>query len=611
MVLSGIVLTRRIILTLCVLLTVWGRAGAQDFGLKGDDTGGQLPPPAIGDLFKSDGAADTRSPLPAAGPEPGSSILPSTPGAVSSRPIVISYDGQAAADGRRARIELSLAPDGAATGKIVIQSICEQNVHLGGADLTFNGQLSGTWESKTASIDGEWQGTEHFCGTDQQNNGAFKFFRKEEAAAKPVLHLRLTGKRGRYGWNFPPTDRKYLSVKPSSATVASGGEDGSAGKDGAPPPEVTEDGSTSKTKPDKTGRDGATEEDIDPDRVTGILLLPSETTAAPGEPAERPTVFAIMGDTADKVPVPDDLIEWTLPRGLAIENQAFMVSGKAKDGDRIPFSVKVKLSLTKRFEAEGTVHVSTARFGSIAGRVYMSYNYPRIRGGPQVLRKATVELHPNGDGPPLRRTVTGPDGSYRFDRLPQGGYQVVVTGFQHDDFPDGYRLDKPNGPWKGYVTWIPKYKDYFHPDPETATWDHEKASVEIELIGPDYDARPDAVSGRIIYKDNGVKGVTVRADRLGSEGGGTRVTSGTDGRYTIWIKDLEPGTYWLRAEKYVVSGWAGPDDLLDVASARDERSVLFTVPFFGVDRISLDIEVLTRHEIFGGERGPEQPVDLP
>ncbi len=43
------------------------------------------------------------------------------------------------------------------------------------------------------------------------NNGQFKFFRKEEAAAKPVLHLRITGQRGRYGWDFPPTDRAYIA----------------------------------------------------------------------------------------------------------------------------------------------------------------------------------------------------------------------------------------------------------------------------------------------------------------------------------------------------------------------------------------------------------------
>lgn len=47
--------------------------------------------------------------------------------------------------------------------------------------------------------------------------------------------------------------------------------------------------------------------------------------------------------------------------------------------------------------------------------------------------------------------------------------------------------------------------------------------------------------------------------------------------------------------------WAGPDDLLDVASARDQRSLLLKVLFFGVHRISIDIDMLTRNEIFGGD----------
>lgn len=163
----------------------------------------------------------------------------------------------------------------------------------------------------------------------------------------------------------------------------------------------------------------------------------------------------------------------------------------------------------------------------------------------------------------------------------------------------------------GEWAWIPQHKSAFKPDPDTAKWDHKGISTEIELVGPDYDAAPDAVSGRVIYKGQGISGVTVVVNRLGSEGGEKRAISGKDGRYSLPIRGLPDGTYWLRAEKYVVPRWAGPDDLLDVASTRDERSVLFTVPFFAVDRIELEIEVLTRHEIFGGERGLEQPEGLP
>ena len=66
---------------------------------------------------------------------------------MSAQPVKLVYDGHAHADDRRAQIDLTIAPDGKVTGTIAIQSVCEQNVHLGGADLTFSGVLSGTWES--------------------------------------------------------------------------------------------------------------------------------------------------------------------------------------------------------------------------------------------------------------------------------------------------------------------------------------------------------------------------------------------------------------------------------------------------------------------------------
>lgn len=579
---------------------------ADNFGLTGKEAEQQAPSD-VDDLFKGNGADDP------AAPQLEQPV--GEPPAASSKPIKLAYDGQAAADSRRARIELVIAPGGRVKGSMAIQSVCEANVHLGGADLTFQGQLSGTWESPEASIDGKWSGTEHFCGTDQPNNGAFKFFLKGEGGLKPVLHLRISGQRGRYGWNFPPTNQVYATGTGTSASgkTAEGSSDTGADKPG-----------TGKTPPDggqPPGTDGADtgdadtagepDGDIDPDRVTGIVMLPQEVIASPGGMADRPTVFAIMGDTADKIAVPDGQIEWETAKGLELVDGKFRVSSNAKPRDRIGFKATVKLSLVKRFESQGAVRVTGGRLGSISGKVYFFHRYPYNPGAPNPLVRATVELQPNTGGAALRWTTTGPSGEYRFEGLPEGGYRIVVTGIKHRQLASGYRMANPNGPWIGNWAWIPEHKSAFKPDPDTAKWDHSGISTEIELIGPDYDAAPDAVSGRVTYKGQGVSAVTVMANRIGSEGGEKRVTSGKDGRYSLPIKDLPDGTYWLRAEKYVVQRWAGPDDLLDVASARDERSVLFTVPFFGVDRIEIDIEVLTRHEIFGGERGPEQPEDLP
>jgi hypothetical protein len=612
----------------CLFIALWllaaaaPPAAAANFGLTGGDESKQANPSAD-DLFKG-GDDGGFAPIPdgdgggfAPQQDDGGSFAPTLTSA--ARAVELTYDGHAAADERRARISFSIAPDGSVSGTISIQSVCEPNIHLGGADLRFTAQLSGTWESKNGSIDGTWSGTEHFCGTDAANAGTLQFFRKEEALTSPVLHLRITGKNGRYGWNFPPTDRTYATATGvpaagGSAVDTTGEPDaGTTGTDGQPPGESSSGGETGG-KPEsggKPGTEGDATGEIDPDRVTGIIVLPSEVPIGAGGRAELPQVYAIQGDTADKVPVPPEAITWNMERGLSIEGGEFEVSSKATDGDRLGFDVRVALSLTKVFTAAGVVHVTGGRLGSIEGTAYFYYRYPDYKGEPRRPLRATVELQRTGGGAPLRVATTGPDGHYRFDRLPEGTYQVVVTGFQADSFPQGYRLKVPNGPWIGYWAAIPEHRSAFKPDPDTAQWDHTSVSTEIALLGPDYDARPDAVSGRVLYHGEGVAGVTVKANRLGSDGGEKSVTSGKDGRYTLEIKDMEPGTYWLRAEKFVVPRWAGPDDLLDVASARDERSVLFTVPFFAVDRISIDIDVLTRNEIFGGERTPEQPTGLP
>lgn len=586
-------------------------AAAENFGLTGGDDS-QGAGPSAGDLFKQGGdsgfevvprdGGDTQFQQPAAG---NGGLAP----APAAKGVELAYDGHAAADERRARVSFSIAPDGSISGTITIQSVCEPNIHLGGADLTFTAQLSGTWESKDASIDGTWSGTEHFCGTDAPNEGTLKFFRKEEALKPPVLHLRITGKNGRYGWDFPPTDRTYATAAgtppPETPTADTGGTSGTdePGTEGQPP--VGPGGDTGgKPETETTGTQDQTTADIDPDRVTGIIILPAEVLMAAGAKADLPQVYAILGDTADTVRVVPEAITWNTERGLSVEGNQFVASSNAKDGDRLGFDVRVALSLTKVFNGEGVVHVTSARLGSLGGFVYFIYDYPKYRGEPRRPLRATVELRSStsGSNAALQIVTTGPDGFYRFDRLPAGTYTPYVTGFTATPFPPGYRLKQPNGPWIGNWESVPTSR---------GNWDPATANAEIALIGPDYDARPDAVSGRVLYHDQGVAGVTVKANRIGSEGGEKSVTSGKDGRYTLSITDMEPGTYWLRAEKFVVKGWAGPDDLLDVASARDQRSVLFTVPFFGVDRISIDIDVLTRNEIFGGERTPEQPTGLP
>ena len=286
------------------------------------------------------------------------------------------------------------------------------------------------------------------------------------------------------------------------------------------------------------------------------------------------------------------------------------MSSRALEGDRLTFKAHVKLSLTKAFDGEGVVHVIGGRLGSISGSAFFYYRYPDYRGDPRRPLRATVELRLSAGGEPVRMTTTGTGRPVPLRWASEGHLLGGGDQIRGRSVPPGYRLKVPNGPWVGYWTAIPEYKSAFNPDPATAKWDFTSVATEIDLVGPDY-APHDTLTGRVTHHGRGVAGVTVMANRVGSEGGQKSVTSGRDGSYVLDTKGMEPGTYWLRAQKFVVPQWAGPDDLLDVASARDERSVLFVVPFFATNELSIDIEVLSRNEIFGGERTPEQPTGLP
>ncbi len=149
-------------------------------------------------------------------------------------------------DDRRAEIEFSA--DGARVeGVVRISSICRSNMRLGGATMRFTGELQGPWEGPSSYIEAHWSGDDHNCGVDVPNNGRFRFFRKEEAGMAPILHLRVDGQRGRYGYDFPPKNRVLIGGPGKGgggeAVVAMGegfesplGRPGSNYRTGAPPP---------------------------------------------------------------------------------------------------------------------------------------------------------------------------------------------------------------------------------------------------------------------------------------------------------------------------------------------------------------------------------------
>lgn len=122
--------------------------------------------------------------------------------------VTITYSGQAAADPRRATMKLRIVGT-QMTAHVSMQSICAPNVHVGGADINLVGGVNGQWESAGAAISGTWTGVDHHCGTDDPNQGQFSFFLKDIGMGRKVLHLRVSGKNGTYGWNFTPTGKVY------------------------------------------------------------------------------------------------------------------------------------------------------------------------------------------------------------------------------------------------------------------------------------------------------------------------------------------------------------------------------------------------------------------
>jgi len=309
----------------------------------------------------------------------------------------LTYTGVAAMDDRPATVTFNIIGNDV-TGRAEIGSICQQNIHLGGASITFRGKLSGTWESKTGSIDGAWEGTDHMCGTDVPNSGTFKLFYKDQG--KPVIHFRLKGERGQYGYNLIPHNAVYASgdatppgddpVKPIQPTPPE--------KPVKPPPTVTPD-------------------ELDKDQVTQILALPDEVVAAPGGQTQMPDIYAVMKDTGVQLKMDPGSLTWTPDKGIEFKDGMIVVSDKAQTGDIFLITVTAKIGL-KAFTAKVRIRVvEDARTGAYSGKVYFTYS-PLLQnkaGFPSSPAWAEVELRNRlGSGGVYARTVTGPSGEFVF-----------------------------------------------------------------------------------------------------------------------------------------------------------------------------------------------------
>ncbi|MBY6161254.1 carboxypeptidase-like regulatory domain-containing protein [Mameliella alba] len=561
---------------------------------------------AINDMLRGESGTPDVAPLP---PVPATPRVATPEGNSWSAPQVgrtaeghtkITYYGQAAGDGRKARITLIFSGP-TVTGTVWIQRVCETNVRLGGADLTLRAQLSGAWESKDARITGDWEGTEHFCGSDVRNHGTMEFFLKDDGYFDPVMHLRIIGERGRYGWNFKPAGRELIE-DPSAGAYVFPTDDEDPVVPGAKDDDDPDGAGDKDDKPRLPWRDP-----IDPDQVTGLELTPGILFLKPGDSRRLPWVIALIGDDsgASDRRVPDENLQWVLPPELEILDGKLKLSAMVKDEKEIPFAVKIRIEEFED-EVQGRVQVKLDEpLGSISGVVVFDFDpsLPAMRGARP--RSAVLELIPRGKTPGERqRFRVGPDGRFEFRNLPKGIYWVEARSVVPPDFPQGYSLDKTKTWWSTPITLGLETGLYSKSPP---VWDHKTAVVTVFVTRPK--PKDGHIWGRVIYRDKGVGGVMVMAHNTADSDIHAETASRPDGSYQLLIDDLPDGEYWIRAEKYLKPRVAGPDDLLDVRTNRLGDAILVHSPLSDPRGVEIDIEVDKRHAIFGGPREtPHIPI---
>ncbi len=513
---------------------------------------------------------------------------------VKSKPEELIYRGIAAGDSRPATVKFQIAGNGM-TGTAEIGSICLQNIHLGGASISFTGKLSGKWESKTGSIDGTWQGTDHMCGKDMPNNGSFRLFYKDDG--KPVIHFRLKGQRGQYGYNLTPHNKVYAS---GNAT-----------------PLVTEPDKPEKPPEDEKSpepEEPLTPDDLEQEKVEGILPFPRELSAASGGQIERPGIYVVIKDTAEQRKMDPDSLEWKPDKGVDLKDENIVVSDKMKVGDILFITATAKIGI-KTFSTKVKIRVvEDAKTGTYSGSVYFEYGAV-MKNRTDIPRRpvwARVELrHRLGAGGVYDKTETGPSGEFVFKNVPRGYYKAWAVEIAPTQLPNGYKLKNPMGPWPGYRGDMPDDMELADKAGKPVeNWDVTHKGVPIEVVQPKTaSSMAGKVYGRVTHKGQGVEGVKVMAD---IDGGGEHYEfrSNSDGEYVLDFEHASPGSYRIQAEKYITPGWARCGDLLDVAKSKRQEPVKVLVPVNAFNGKEMNIEVETRKEIFGA-CSDEEPPSLP
>lgn len=362
----------------------------------------------------------------------------------------------------------------------------------------------------------------------------------------------------------------------------------------------------------KTGRkdDTAPVNLPDKDEIQCIELEPDSFKMTPAARRELPVVIAIVKQTLDRVPLESDDVDWSCDKGGSIEEGAIILDKNVQPGDTLTLVASLKDSPVP-CEAQARIQaVSELKYGSVSAFVLIEYTgvsreqSVERKSWPNRPESAVVELRPSfGPEKTVQSKIFRPGSDIIFKNIEPGRYNLWITKITLPELPHGY-VPKKELPVRS-IGWV-EIPDERMPD---AYNQKTAARFEVHVPGNNKEQSTSGfVYGRILYKGAPVPGATINvtlppyAKRL--------YYSDDKGEFAIDTTELDSGEYRITVEKFVKARIAGPGDYLDVANTKNQQPVIFHVPLTDFNGLNLDVDVLTRTEIFGSGSGQE-PLALP
>lgn len=257
-------------------------------------------------------------------------------------------------------------------------------------------------------------------------------------------------------------------------------------------------------------------------------------------------------------------LDFVVPEGYAMVS----VSERFSGADLKTGSVSAQLTL-EMGQRLGGVDVTIERVGSVEGEIFVDADFDGVRGeGESALAGASVELHLVREDARaiVKATVTGEDGTYRFEDVRAGEYIVHVT------LPEGYVFTRTGGDSQvsgavGASGDTPSF---------TLLRGEEKQDVHIGATIPATLKvsvwQDDSYDGLRAAGERGLEGVQIALVRVENGVAGDRMTLVTDAAGEALFEAVSPGNYQV---EYVMPGvWRTTKRGLDGAGSDVNASTL-------------------------------------